>query len=62
MNTDLQPGLDNLRKPHGFNQPFLSCRNEGVLDDMKTRGIKYIQLYCVDNILVKVGHRKPENK
>merc|ERR1719410_3198146 len=22
---------------------------------MKTKGIKYIQLYCVDNVLVKVG-------
>ena len=28
---------------------------DGILDHMESRGVQYVQLYCVDNILVKIG-------
>ena len=51
----MQSKYQLARAPDGNGGLYRALQKDGILNDMKKRGIDFVQLFCVDNILVKIG-------
>jgi len=43
------------RSPDGNGGLYWALKNQGVLQDLETRDVRYLHVYCVDNVLVRVA-------
>ena len=43
------------RSPDGNGGLYWASKHEGVLEDLEARDVRYLHVYCVDNVLVRVA-------
>ncbi len=59
LTTDGKLLLDQKNKiscaPDGNGGLYKALLGQSILDDMINRGVKYIHIYCVDNILIRIA-------
>ena len=54
-NLLLESPTSLVEAPNGNGGLYLAMRKNNILGDMKSRGIKHVYAYCVDNVLSKIA-------